>query len=65
MIDEFKYSWEYLMTEYKLHKHYWLRSHYEVKEKWIMAYSKRYFAVRMTTTSRSEGMNSLFDEYVN
>lgn len=38
---------------------------YEVREKWIKTYTKKYFAVRMITTSTSEGINSFMAEYVN
>lgn len=64
-VEEFEERWEKLMIDYEPHDHDWLQSLYEVKQKWIKAYSKKFFAVGMTITSRSEGMNSLFDDYVN
>lgn len=64
-VANFEERWKKLMIDYELHDHDWLQSLYEVKHKWIKAYTKNFFAARMTTTSRSEGMNSLFDEYVN
>lgn len=64
-IDEFEERWEILMREYDLSQNEWLISWYVVKEKWISAYTKRYFAAGMTTTGRSESMNHFFYSYVN
>ncbi|KAK1372265.1 hypothetical protein POM88_028458 [Heracleum sosnowskyi] len=37
---------------------------FRIRDQWISAYTKQYFAAGMTTTSRSESMNAFFDEYV-
>ena len=64
-IGEFEERWEILMRDYDLYKNEWLISLYDVKEKWIRVYTKRFFSAGMTTTGRSEGMNHFFDEYLN
>lgn len=51
------------MEKYSLSGHKWLQSLYAGKEIWIGAYSKRFFAAGMTTSSRRKGMNNFFDEY--
>ncbi|XP_074361542.1 protein FAR1-RELATED SEQUENCE 5-like [Apium graveolens] len=37
---------------------------YAIRTQWIGAYTKQHFSAGMTTTSRSESINSFFDEYV-
>ncbi|XP_074352899.1 protein FAR1-RELATED SEQUENCE 5-like [Apium graveolens] len=57
-------KWEVLVDKYGLEDHVWLNDMYVIKDKWIRAYTKQHFSAGMTTTSRSESMNSFFDEYV-
>lgn len=64
-IEEFEERWHILISSYELYTNEWLGSLYDVRQKWIPAYTKRYFAAGMTTTGRSESMNAFFDEYVN
>ena len=45
--------------------HSWLQDMYSVRHKWVRVYTKLHFTTGMTTTSRSESMNSFFDEFVN
>ncbi|XP_074364551.1 protein FAR1-RELATED SEQUENCE 5-like [Apium graveolens] len=61
---EFVGKWEVLVDKYGLEDHVWLNDMYAIKDKWIRAYTKQHFSAGMTTTSRSESMNSFFDEYV-
>jgi len=61
---EFEGRWEDLVAKYQLQDHVWLNQMFSIKDQWIGAYTKGYFAAGMTTTSRSESMNSFFDEYV-
>lgn len=63
--DEFETKWENLVNNYDLEDHIWLHDMYLIRHKWIRAYTKLHFSAGMTTTSRSESMNSFFDEYVN
>ncbi|XP_074336578.1 protein FAR1-RELATED SEQUENCE 5-like [Apium graveolens] len=61
---EFVGKWEVLVDKYGLEDHVCLNDMYAIKDKWIRAYTKQHFSAGMTTTSRSESMNSFFDEYV-
>ncbi|XP_074356005.1 protein FAR1-RELATED SEQUENCE 5-like [Apium graveolens] len=61
---EFEGSWEDLKEKYDLENHNWLNDMYAIRRQWVFAFTEQHFAVGMTTTSRSESMNSFFDEYV-
>ena len=61
---EFEGRWEDLKEKYDLENHNWLNDMYAVRRQWVFAFTKQHFAAGMTTTSRSESMNSFFDEYV-
>ncbi|XP_074322945.1 protein FAR1-RELATED SEQUENCE 5-like [Apium graveolens] len=61
---EFEGRWEDLKEKYDLENHNWLNDMYAIRRQWVFAFTKQHFAAGMTTTSRSECMNSFFDEYV-
>ncbi|XP_074347161.1 protein FAR1-RELATED SEQUENCE 5-like [Apium graveolens] len=61
---EFEGRWEDLKEKYDLENHNWLNDMYVIRRQWVFAFTKQHFATGMTTTSRSESMNSFFDEYV-
>ncbi|XP_074356143.1 protein FAR1-RELATED SEQUENCE 5-like [Apium graveolens] len=61
---EFEGRWEQLVEKYDLEDHAWLNDMYAIRTQWIGAYTKQHFSAGMTTTSRSESINSFFDEYV-
>ncbi|XP_074342538.1 protein FAR1-RELATED SEQUENCE 5-like [Apium graveolens] len=61
---EFEGRWEDLKEKYDLENHNWLNDMYAIRRQWVFASTKQHFAADMTTTSRSESMNSFFDEYV-
>ncbi|XP_074356718.1 protein FAR1-RELATED SEQUENCE 5-like [Apium graveolens] len=61
---EFEGRWEDLKEKYDLENHNWLNDMYAIRRQWVFAFMKQYFAAGMTTTSRSESMNSFFDECV-
>ncbi|KAL8125813.1 hypothetical protein AgCh_013195 [Apium graveolens] len=61
---EFEGRWEDLKEKYDLENHNWLNDMYAIRRQWVFAFMKQHFAAGMTTTSRSESMNSFFDEYV-
>ncbi|XP_074323269.1 protein FAR1-RELATED SEQUENCE 5-like [Apium graveolens] len=61
---EFEGRWEDLKEKYDLENHNWVNDMYEIRRQWVFAFTKQHFAAGMTTTSRSESMNSFFDEYV-
>nr|XP_017227957.1 PREDICTED: protein FAR1-RELATED SEQUENCE 5-like [Daucus carota subsp. sativus] len=64
-VAQFEDRWEELVEKYDLMNHSWLQDMYSVRHKWVHVYTKLHFTTRMTTTSRSESMNSFFDEFIN
>nr|XP_017245268.1 PREDICTED: protein FAR1-RELATED SEQUENCE 5-like [Daucus carota subsp. sativus] len=64
-VAQFEDRWEALVEKYDLMNHTWLKDMYSVRHKWVRVYTKLHFTTGMTTTSRSESMNSFFDEFVN
>lgn len=49
-IGEFEERWQILVRNYELYNNEWIRSLYDVREKWIPSYTKRYFAAGISTT---------------
>ncbi|XP_074323127.1 protein FAR1-RELATED SEQUENCE 5-like [Apium graveolens] len=60
----FEARWASFVEKYHLQDHKWLNGLYELKHKWIPAYTRNKFLAFQNSTSRSEGMNSFFDKYV-
>ncbi|XP_074346705.1 protein FAR1-RELATED SEQUENCE 5-like [Apium graveolens] len=60
----FEARWASFVEKYHLQEHKWLNGLYELKRKWIPAYTRNTFSAFQNSTSRSEGMNSFFDKYV-
>ncbi|XP_074358939.1 protein FAR1-RELATED SEQUENCE 5-like [Apium graveolens] len=56
--------WASFVEKYHLQEHKWLNGLYELKRKWILAYTRNTFSAFQNSISRSEGMNSFFDKYV-
>ncbi|XP_074377616.1 protein FAR-RED IMPAIRED RESPONSE 1-like [Apium graveolens] len=63
--DEFEESWAEMIKKYKLENNDWLSGLYDERYRRVPIYVKDYFWVGMSTTQRSESMNSFFDGYVN
>ncbi|KAL8117841.1 hypothetical protein AgCh_015659 [Apium graveolens] len=59
----FEARWASFVEKYHLQDHKWLKGLYELKHKWIPAYTRNKFSAFQNSTSRSEGMNSFFDKY--
>ncbi|KAJ3691898.1 hypothetical protein LUZ61_000009 [Rhynchospora tenuis] len=64
-IDQFESSWQNVITKSSLQEHPWLSEIYEKRSTWILAYLKNHFWAGMSTTQRSESMNSFLDKFVN
>ncbi|XP_074378098.1 protein FAR1-RELATED SEQUENCE 5-like [Apium graveolens] len=60
----FEARWASFVEKYHLQEHKWLNELYELKRKWILAYTRNTFSAFQNSTSRSEEMNSFFDKYV-
>jgi hypothetical protein len=62
--EEYETNWKNLLESYDLHDNAWLRGLYSEKTFWVPAYMKDTFWAGMSTTQRSESMNSFFDRYM-
>ncbi|XP_059434726.1 protein FAR-RED IMPAIRED RESPONSE 1-like [Corylus avellana] len=63
-VDDFEGNWKSLIESYELQNNPWLNTLYSERTFWVLAYMKDTFWAGMTTTQRSESMNSFFDNYV-
>ena len=61
---EFETSWNRLIDDFKLEDNDWLLGLYIERRRWVPALVKNSFWAGMSTTQRSESMNSFFDGYV-
>ncbi|XP_042396465.1 protein FAR-RED IMPAIRED RESPONSE 1-like [Zingiber officinale] len=57
-------NWKKFIKEFNLEKNDWLNSLYEIHHKWMSVYVKDKFWAGMSTSQRSESMNTFFDDYV-
>ncbi|XP_042955964.1 protein FAR1-RELATED SEQUENCE 4-like isoform X2 [Carya illinoinensis] len=63
-IEEFEKCWEVLITTCNLQENAWLQSLHTERMYWAPVFMKEVFWAGMSTTQRSEKMNTFFDEYV-
>nr|KAJ0220293.1 hypothetical protein LSAT_V11C200052210 [Lactuca sativa] len=63
--QEFEDWWCKLVEKYTLEKNEWFSSLFNDRRRWVPIYVKDNFWAGMSTTQRSESMNSSFDVYVN
>ncbi|KAF8390318.1 hypothetical protein HHK36_024843 [Tetracentron sinense] len=63
-IADFEIGWESMIKQYSLEHNEWLTTLYEVRQQWVPVFLKDTFFAGMSTTQRSESMNSFFDGYV-
>ncbi|KAL2934158.1 Protein FAR1-RELATED SEQUENCE 5 [Bienertia sinuspersici] len=64
-VDEFEACWLSLLDRYGLRDNEWLQSIYSDRRQWVPVYLTDAFFAEMSTTQRSDSMNSYFDGYVN
>ncbi|XP_042410194.1 protein FAR1-RELATED SEQUENCE 4-like [Zingiber officinale] len=62
--EDFISAWNMMLAKYALEDNDWLRRMYNIKEKWALVYGRKMFCADMTTTQRSESMNSIVKKYV-
>lgn len=62
--DEFLNAWRRMLEKYELLDNEWLERLFKVREKWALVYGRNSFCANMTTTQRSESMNSVLKKYV-
>ncbi|CAO2814804.1 unnamed protein product [Amaranthus hypochondriacus] len=64
-VDEFESCWLSLLDRYLLRDNEWLQSVYSARRQWVPVYLRDSFFAEMSSTQRSDSMNSYFDGYVN
>ena len=57
---EFNSCWDGLIRDYNLAGDKWLKSLYEIREKWCPVFSLNIFSAKMKASSRSESTNNVF-----
>ncbi|GJY45792.1 FAR1-related sequence 5-like protein [Tanacetum coccineum] len=63
--NEFDESWNIMLETYKLEDNKWLKELYAERHRWVSCFVKDIFWAGMSTTQRSESINSFFDKYLN
>ncbi|KAJ4955106.1 hypothetical protein NE237_011889 [Protea cynaroides] len=61
--SDFLARWEEMLVKYNLKDHSWLIDKFAQKEFWVPCYLRGSFFAGMSSTKRSEGMNSYFRGY--
>ncbi|XXG57392.1 hypothetical protein AAC387_Pa03g4557 [Persea americana] len=64
-IAQFEERWRQLLNDYGLGENIWLRSLYDIRERWIPAYTRNTFSAGMLTSQQTENPYSFFDGFVN
>nr|GEX02597.1 protein FAR1-related sequence 5-like [Tanacetum cinerariifolium] len=62
---EFEASWNTMLETYQLENNKWLIDLYAERQRWVPCFVKDIFWAGMSTTQRSESINSFFDKYLN
>nr|KAJ0207360.1 hypothetical protein LSAT_V11C500263510 [Lactuca sativa] len=64
-VEEFESRWEVMRDKYRLENNCWISDMYDQRIHWAKAFLKDVFLAGMTTSGRSESINSFFDGFVN
>ncbi|XP_039137519.1 protein FAR1-RELATED SEQUENCE 5-like [Dioscorea cayenensis subsp. rotundata] len=64
-IEAFENRWGKIKATYNIDEKHWLSKMYNIRNKWVSLYWQDIFTAGMTTTQRSESINSFFDGFVN
>jgi hypothetical protein len=62
--EEFEKRWWKILDRFELKEDEWMQSVYEDRKLWVPTYMKDVCLAGMSTTQRSESVNSYFDKYV-
>ncbi|XP_058182725.1 protein FAR1-RELATED SEQUENCE 5-like [Rhododendron vialii] len=62
--EEFDRRWEDIVTKSNLSDSEWLQSIYEIRDRWVPAYTKHIFSAHMTSSQRAESSHAFFKRYV-
>ncbi|XP_058732801.1 protein FAR-RED IMPAIRED RESPONSE 1-like [Vicia villosa] len=63
-IQQFEDKWKEMVEKFQLSEDGWIRSLYGERGHWVPVYMKDTFFGGLSTTQRSESINSFFDKYV-
>ncbi|XP_042505004.1 protein FAR1-RELATED SEQUENCE 6-like isoform X2 [Macadamia integrifolia] len=63
-VDEFELAWEDMIQQNGVGDNEWLQTLYEYRHQWVPAFLKGTSFAGMSTTQRSESINSYFDGFV-
>lgn len=63
--EAFEACWKLILDRYDLRENIWLQSLYQVRHKWIPAYTKDSFFAELSTSQRSQSMNGFFRKHFN
>ncbi|KAF7152920.1 hypothetical protein RHSIM_Rhsim01G0113700 [Rhododendron simsii] len=62
--EEFDATWAYIVGKSNLSTHQWLQSMYEIRDRWVPAYTKHIFSAHMTSSQRAEISHAFFKRYL-
>ncbi|KAG8366505.1 hypothetical protein BUALT_Bualt17G0087000 [Buddleja alternifolia] len=57
-------AWNDMLKNYELQTNEWLERMFKIRKKWALVYGRQSFCADLTTTQRSESMNSVLKRYV-
>lgn len=62
--EQFEMRWWKLVDKFYLQDEEWIQSLYEDRRKWVPFYTRDTFLAGMSSTQRSDNLNSFFDKYI-
>ncbi|CAK9176475.1 unnamed protein product [Ilex paraguariensis] len=62
--EQFDMRWWKMVSRFELQENEWIHSLYEDRKRWVPTYMRDTFVSGMSTTQRSESINSFFDKYI-
>ncbi|KAK3188637.1 hypothetical protein Dsin_028198 [Dipteronia sinensis] len=62
--NDFLMAWNHMLEEYNVHGNTWLKSIFDIKEKWAYTYVRHAWSAGMKTTQLSESFNATLKDYL-
>ncbi|CAL2228775.1 unnamed protein product [Prunus armeniaca] len=62
--DELDAKWNIVVTKACLTDHPWLSSMFDLRESWVPAYARHFFAAGMSSSQRAECSHGFFNQYI-
>ncbi|KAK2654072.1 hypothetical protein Ddye_013928 [Dipteronia dyeriana] len=62
--SDFLMAWNHMLDEYNVHENTWLKSIFDLKEKWVYPYVRHAWSAGMKSTQLSESFNATLKEYL-